>query len=202
MSPRIMCHHHSLSDADREFITGKVSNLKKYFERIVEVSVILDATKNECLTELLMFGPHTSLRVKNNAGDMRTAFEGALNKAERTLTKARDKRIGNKRHSRRNVTIRRFDPQPESEAPPEGGNGISQTTVDALPIEHVEPRPMAIEDALTEMLKTKSGILVFVNPKTEEINLLHRNADNQVELVELTGTVLFQPAEMEIAEGQ
>ena len=164
MSPRIMCHHHSLSDTDRDFITGKVANLRKYFERIVEVSVILDATKHECLAELLMFGPQISLRVKHTAGDMRTAFEGALNKAERKLRKTREKQIANRKHGKRNVTIRRFNPETESVPSPDGNNGI--------------------------------------NPKTEEINLLHRNAKDQVELVELTGTVLFQPSGMEIAEGQ
>jgi len=202
MSPRIMCHHHSLSDTDRDFITGKVANLRKYFERIVEVSVILDATKHECLAELLMFGPQISLRVKHTAGDMRTAFEGALNKAERKLRKTREKQIANRKHGKRNVTIRRFNPETESVPSPDGNNGINQTAVDALPVEHIEPQPMAIEQALSKMLRTKSGILVFVNPKTEEINLLHRNAKDQVELVELTGTVLFQPSGMEIAEGQ
>ena len=79
--PRIMCHHHALSDSDREFITKKVDRLRKFFERIAEVSVILDAEKRVCVAELLVFGPQLNLRVRHSAEDMRTAFEEAINKA-------------------------------------------------------------------------------------------------------------------------
>ena len=73
---------------------------------------------------------------------------------------------------------------------------------DELPVEHIEPQPMTLDEAKARMLKTKNGILVFVNPKTDEINLLHRNAKKQIELVELTGAILYHPPAMEIAEAQ
>lgn len=201
MSPRIMCHHHALSEIDREFIQGKVDRLKKFFDRIAEVSVILDAAKNECLAELLVFGPQLNLRVKDTAEDMRTAFEGAINKAERTLSKTKDKKWGDKKTRRRNVTIRRFDTI-ESQVGLEMGEPAPEST-EEISIEHVEPRPMTLEEARETLLQSKNGLLVFVNPKTDEINLLHRNSSAQLELVELTGTVLFHPSNevMELAEG-
>lgn len=200
MSPRIMCHHYTLTEPEREFIDGKVKHLRKYYDRISEISVILDSAKNECVAEMLVFGAHLSLRVKFAAEDMRSAFEGALNKAERTLTKVKSKKWGGKKHGRRNVTIRRFQPdafplEPTGENPP-------QNVRDVLPIEHIEPHAMSLYEARDEMQRNKNGILVFVNQKTDEINLLHRNAKNQIELVELTGTVLFQPASVDVAAAQ
>ena len=205
MSPRIMCHHHTLSETDREFIKGKVDRLKKFFDRIAEVNVILDAAKHECLAEVLIFGPHLNARVKDTAEDMRTAFEGALNKAERALTKAKEKRWGDKKSRRRNVTIRRLDP-PETEAEIEDALATAELDVpEDLPVEHIEPVPMSLEEAREAVRQTKNGLLVFVNLKTDEINLLHRNSRrNQLELVELTGTLMFHPSAevIELAEGQ
>jgi hypothetical protein len=43
-------------------------------------------------------------------------------------------------------------------------------------------------------------MLVFVNQKTDEVNILHRNSSGQLELIELTGTVLFQPTSIDLAE--
>lgn len=201
--PRIMCHHHALSDSDREFITKKVDRLKKFFDRIAEVSVILDAEKRVCVAELLIFGPQLNLRVRHSADDMRTAFEEAINKAERTLTKTKDRKWGDKKGRRHNVTIRRLTP--EGELPEEVLVGAEAGTPGMdLAVEHIEPLPMSFEEARAKMESARSGIIVFVNPKTDEVNLLHRNSKGQVELLELTGTLLYHPSEevMSMAEGQ
>lgn len=196
MCPRIMCHHHTLSDNDREFISKKVEGLKRFFERIAEVSVILDAAKHECQVELLVFGPQLHLRVKDSADDMRTAFEGALNKAERAVSRTKEKKWGGKGRKRRNVSIRRF----ESTEATEGA--VPFVLPHELPVEHIEPCPMSLDEAHEEMANSKSGLFVYVNPKTDEINILHHNAKGQLELVELTGTILYQPTTVDVAEGQ
>ena len=108
--PRIICHHHKLSDRDRDFIEEKVAKLRKFFERISEVSVILDAAGHESQAEILVLGPQMNIRVHSTNEDMRAAFETALNKAERTLRKTKNK-LFDKKTRRRNVTIRRFTPE-------------------------------------------------------------------------------------------
>ena len=47
-------------------------------------------------------------------------------------------------------------------------------------------------------------MLIFVNPKTEEINILRRNPKDEIELIELTGTVRFHPPGeiVALADGQ
>ncbi len=194
MSPRIMCHHHELSDLDRDMITRKIGSLKKFFDRIREVSVILDEVRHECHAELLIFGPQLSLRVKETAEDMRTAFEGALNKAERILAKTKDKKWGGKKHAG-NMTIRRFEPIAGEPA------ALTTAAVESeLAVEHVEPEFLTLEQAREEVQRRKNGMLVFVNQKTDEVNILHRNSSGQLELIELTGTVLFQPTSIDLAE--
>ncbi|HPS02792.1 MAG TPA: ribosome-associated translation inhibitor RaiA [Candidatus Sumerlaeota bacterium] len=193
MSPRIMCHHHELSDLDRDMITRKIGSLRKFFERIREISVILDEVRHECHAELLIFGPQLSLRVKETDEDMRTAFEGALNKAERILAKTKDKKWGGKKHAG-NMTIRRFEPISEEA---DQTAAVAAAPVE-LSVEHVEPEYMTLEQARDEVLRRKNGMLVFINQKTDEVNILHRSSvTGQLELVELT---LFQPNSLVLAE--
>jgi putative sigma-54 modulation protein len=178
-----MCNHYNLNESDRELVVSKIERLKKFYERISEVSVILDASGNQNLAEILVWGPHVNLRVKEDAPDMRTAFEAALNKAERSLAKTKEKiKAHRSKGGRRNVSIRRFDPVYfETSLEPEGTTAESR--LPEIPAEDMEPKPMSLDEAHLQMNTLNRGLLVFVNSETEEINILHRNKANEVELV-------------------
>jgi putative sigma-54 modulation protein len=202
--PRIMCHNHTLTNLDREFVTEKAERLKKYYERINEVSVILDATKRSAVAEILTFGPHLNLRFRCEAADMRTAFENAINKAERGLNKAKDKRWGDKMHRRRNVTIRRFNPldfdfdmdlEDMETAPADTPHGF--TTTDVL-----EPKCMTLEEASKQLAGQTKDIIVFINSQTDHLTILHRNTAQEIAMLEFEGH--YTPSEeiLEIPVGE
>jgi len=186
-----MCHEHQISDSDRAFIEKKVAKLRKYFDRIVEVSVILDSARHMQMAEILLFGPHLNLRVQGEAEDMRAAFETALSKAERMLRKTKEKKWGNKKHVRGNVTIRRFHPSAlDTELPAEAPE---ETPARAIPVEQVEPKPMSLKEASLQLSARGTGLMIFVNSETERINIIHRNKEEQIELVEFEGEGLYYP---------
>lgn len=177
--PRIMCHHHTISDSDREFMVGKVGRLKKYYERIQEVSIILDAEKRVSRAEILLWGPRLNLRVSDEAEDMRTAFESAINKAERWLRKAKERLWGDKMHRRHNVTIRRLTPAEFELAEP-----LEAALAEPVEIERLEPSVMSLDEARRQF-DARGGLFVFVNSDTQEISILHRNRENHLELLEI-----------------
>jgi hypothetical protein len=84
-------------------------------------------------------------------------------------------------------------PSLEAEAGSEDGDGIQ--------VEHIVPEPMSVSEARERMLRQEDGMLVFVNRRTEEINILHRNAKDQLELLELSGSGLSQPEAELVALG-
>lgn len=199
MSPRIMCHEHDISEADRDFIRRKVDKLRKFYDRIVEVSVILDSAKHVEMAEILLFGPQLNLRVQAEAEDMRAAFELALNKAERALRKTKNKKWGNKKHARGNVTIRRFHPDALPDWPEEPVDEDKEPAgARAIPVEEVEPKPMSLKEAGLQLQARGQGLMVFVNSETDRVNVIHRNGNDQMELVEFEGEGLYYPSvEME-----
>ena len=54
---------------------------------------------------------------------------------------------------------------------------------------------MTLPEARDKLDRVKEDLVVFVNPKTDEINLLHHNRNGKVELVELNGTLLYHPSD-------
>jgi putative sigma-54 modulation protein len=181
-----MCHNHSVSDEDREFMTKKVARLKKFYERIHEVSIILDAERHMNQAEILLWGPHLNLRVKGEAVDMRAAFEAAVDKAERSLTKTKEKMYDSRANRRRNVTIRRLRPDDVAGMPPAGAAApTSQTQEEALPVERLEPQVLSVKDARA-LLERERDLVVFINADTQELNILRRNKADHVELIELS----------------
>lgn len=182
--PRIMCHHYKLSDTDKEFIQGKIDRLRKFFDRITEVSVILDSAKRTSQAEILISAPQLNLHCRDQAEDMRTAFENALNKAERLLRKSKDKLYGNKKHGRNSVTIRRFPPASLPDVGTLFQSGLQLP--EGVSLEEVEPRPMNLEEAHNLMLGSERSLMVFFNAETLRMNVLHRH-DEQIELVEFDG---------------
>lgn len=200
--PRIMCHNHTLSNHDREFITEKVERLKKYFDRIREVSVILDAAKRTAVAEILTFGPQINLRFRSEADDMRTAFEGAINKAERGLNKAKDKRWGDKMHRRRNVTIRRFNPAGFDFAATMSDELETPELTPSFTTETLEPVSVSLQEAYDKLQTQEKDFVVFLNNQTDKLTILHRNSSHEVEMIEFEGH--YTPAEeiLEIPVGQ
>lgn len=185
MSIRIMCHHHTIREEEKELIEGKIEKLRKIFDRILEVSVILDAGKKRALAEILVYGPQTNLRFKSEGDDMRTAFEEALNKAERGLQKNKEKKFGDKKKGRNNVTIRRFNPMDFSLEDMEPAP-INTNSAENLTAELMEPKPMTLEEARLQLKTRDNGLVVFVNAESDQLNVLHRNRKKEVELIELS----------------
>jgi putative sigma-54 modulation protein len=182
--PRIMSHNYEISDSDREFINDKISRLRKFYDRIQDVNVILDAARHTHLAEIMLLGPRLNVHVKSEAEDMRAAFEAAMNKAERNVKKTKGKLYGNKKHGRQSVSIRRF--RDEEVLPlPAGVQDEKAVGVATLPREHIEPAVMSIDEARKRMAEEGKALLVFVNDETDAINILHCNKDKQVEWVEI-----------------
>ncbi|MFW6286553.1 MAG: HPF/RaiA family ribosome-associated protein, partial [Candidatus Sumerlaeota bacterium] len=157
-------------------------------------SVILDAAGHESQAEILVLGPQMNIRVHSTSEDMRVAFETALNKAERTLRKTKNK-LFDKKSRRRNVTIRRFTPEELAAEQDVQEEAEIEDSLARIPIEHVDPEVMTLPEARDKLDRVKEDLVVFVNPKTDEINLLHHNRNGKVELVELNGTLLYHPSD-------
>jgi len=83
--------HFKPSDRLKEFATSEVARLKKYYDDILDVEIVLDYVKQSQLAELVVKVYGQSLAVEENSDDMYKSINLAVDKLERKLLKYKEK---------------------------------------------------------------------------------------------------------------
>lgn len=98
MNIRITGRHIEATPEVRSFIEKKVEKLGRYFEKIHEVSVVLDQVKYRNVVEMVVKAGHITVQSTEENTDLLIAFDRVLNKVQRQLKKQKQRLIGNKKH--------------------------------------------------------------------------------------------------------
>ncbi|BDH44434.1 ribosome hibernation promoting factor HPF [Salmonella enterica subsp. enterica serovar Choleraesuis] len=91
MQLNITGHNVEITDAMREFITGKFSKLEQYFERINQVYIVLKVEKVTHVADATLHVNGGEIHASAEGQDMYAATDGLIDKLVRQLTKHKDK---------------------------------------------------------------------------------------------------------------
>ena len=83
--------HFKTSDRLKEFAEEKVKKLKKYYEGILDIEIILDYIKQQQVAEIIAKVYGTRLTVVEKSEDMYKSIDLAVEKLERQLIKFKNK---------------------------------------------------------------------------------------------------------------
>jgi len=83
--------HFKSSERLKEFATVEVKRLKKYYDDILDVEIILDYVKMEQVAEIVVKVYGQRLRVEELSEDMYKSISLAVDKLERKLLKYKEK---------------------------------------------------------------------------------------------------------------
>lgn len=83
--------HFKSSDRLKEFATNEVQRLKKYYDDILEVEIILDYIKQQQLAEIVVKVFGQKLAVAEKSEDMYKSVTLAVDKLERKILKYKEK---------------------------------------------------------------------------------------------------------------
>lgn len=83
--------HFKTSDRLKEFATDEVVRLKKYYDDILDVEIILDFVKQEQVAEIVIKVFGQKLTVVEKSEDMYKSISLAVDKLERKLIKYKQK---------------------------------------------------------------------------------------------------------------
>jgi putative sigma-54 modulation protein len=84
--------HFKTSDRLKEFAEEKVKKLKKYYDGILDVEIILDYIKQEQVAEIIAKVYGTRLTVVERSEDLYKSIDLAVDKLERKLKRYKGKR--------------------------------------------------------------------------------------------------------------
>ena len=173
--------HVSVTDPIKEYARKKIENIGFDFPRIFDAHVILDVEKHRHLVELILHcGNHIVLEARAESDDMYASIDEAVAKVTRQLRKAKTKI--QRRHPGRSeayeVDLKVLSPLEEHHE--------EHTEPEVVMTEKFAVKPMFVDEAVLQLQLSSRLFLVFLNARTEKVNVLYKRKTGNFGLIEPT----------------
>ena len=90
--------HMEVTEALKTYAEQKAGKLSKYYDRIQEIEVIMDASKDSTRVEMIVNAEHNAMFIAHHdQGDAYACIDGCVDKLERQLTDHKE-RFRNRKH--------------------------------------------------------------------------------------------------------
>jgi putative sigma-54 modulation protein len=196
--------HVSVTDAMKEFCRRRLACLHLDYPKIIEVQLILDVEKYRHTAEVILHcSNHITLEASSESDDMYASIDQVVDKIARQMRKYRTRLM--RHHRPRRNGIRHLE---EKVLRWEWDDGMEETAraetsptraeeEEGVPdrfgprVIHSEKypvKPMFIDEAVLQMEISPKQFLVFLNAKTEKVNVIYRRKSGDFGLIEPTFT--------------
>ncbi len=100
MEIAVSARHMQLTEPIRQYVEEKSGKLPRYFDRVTEISVVMDKAENDNMElEMVVAAEHTDpFVVKVTGPDLYALVDEATDKMERQLSRHKDK-LRNRKHA-------------------------------------------------------------------------------------------------------
>lgn len=165
----------TVTDALRDKITEKLNRLDRLFPENTDIIVLLSIIKLDQKIEVTVKLPKRTLRAEVISDDMYDAIDEVVDKLERQMVKYKS-RLRDK--SRKDDS---FKNELETFAFEDYDN------IDEIKIEKIKKfkiKPMDFEEAILEMELISHNFFVFINSKTDEVNVVYKRNNGTYGIIE------------------
>ena len=158
----------------RSYVSDKLDRFDKYLYNPAEASVVLSVEKFRHIAEINIKGDRLNINGKEETEDMYSAIDMVLDKLEKQIKKSKeklsDKRSGSKYRGKDPISGDSFQGEDEFEK--------------QVKIQHIEYKPMDVDEAVMQMELVDDNFLVFTNARDSQINVLYRRKDGHYGLIQ------------------
>ena len=192
--------HVSVTEAMKEYCRRRLASLHLDYPKIIEVQIVLDVQKYRHTAEVILHcSNHITLEASAENDDMYVSIDEVVDKIARQMRKYKTRLM--RQHRPRKHTIRHLDETvlrwewvEATEGVVELGAAV-QTSVEAeanlseplvIQSEKYPVKPMFIDEAVLQIEMSSKQFLVFLNAKTEKVNVLYRRKNGDFGLIEPT----------------
>jgi len=178
---KVTGRHVSVTEPMKDYATSKVEHLHLDYPRIIEAHVILDVEKHRHFAEIILHCTnHITIEASTETDDMYASIDGVAAKVAQQMRKYKTKILRN--HRPRQQSIRHLDEQVLGLSPDFHEQEGAEPEV--IKTEKYPVKPMYIDEAVLQIEMSNRQFVVFLNAKTEKINILYRRKDNGLGLIE------------------
>jgi putative sigma-54 modulation protein len=180
MQISVTFRHMDASDALKDQATERVAKLTKYFDSTADAHVVFSAEKYLHVAEVNIAFHGMMMRGKETSGDMYNSLLRAIDKIETQVKRYRN-RIATLRPKTGAKMKMHFKLLEGSDADLETASDIPPTIIET---KEFQALPMMLDEAVMQMDLLHNDILVFINAKTDHVNVLYRKKGNKYGLIE------------------
>ena len=183
MPIRITGRHMSITDAIRQYAQSKVEHIHLDYPRIIEVHVILDVAKHRHFAEIVLHcANHITIEADHECDDMYAAIDGVIAKITRQMRKYKTKML--RSHRPRKSEGKHFDPHVLHDD--ETFELHEESEPKHVETERVAVKHLFVDEAVLQLeVAANRQFIVFLNAKTEKLNILQRRRNGGYGLMEL-----------------
>lgn len=164
----------NVTDALREYAEERIRKMTRHFDGIISADVTLSTERNWHIVEVTVYASGFMLRGEDRTNDMYATIDLVLEKLEKQLKKQKGK--WEKRQRAQKLEEMEFfrveSPRGIDRDEDERELVLQEPRVVRVPM--LFQKPMTIEEAIKEMEALDFSFLVFINEKTDVLNVLYR----------------------------
>lgn len=154
----------------RSYVEDKVYKIKKYFDSPVDVHIVLGVEKFRHIADMTLSIDGNKIKAVEQTDDMYSSVDTVLDNIEEQL-----RRMLSRKKERKVEDLKGEAETQDTVAEPEARMIVT---------EKVDTKPMDADEAAMQMELSKRNFLVFLNSKTDSINVIYKRRDGNLGLIE------------------
>jgi len=179
---KVTGRHVAVTDAILDYARKKVESLHLDYPRIIDAQVILEVEKYRHIAEVVLHcNNHITIDASAETSDLYASIDEAVSKIAQQMRKHKTKIM--RQHRPRRAQVRMIEEQIiADEVEPESDTGAEPLVVRT---EKYQVKPMFVDEAVLQLqMNASQQFVVFLNAKSEKVNVLYRRKQGNFGVIE------------------
>jgi putative sigma-54 modulation protein len=179
---KVTGRHVAVTDAIVEYARKKVDSLHLDYPRIIEAQVILDVEKYRHIAEVVLrCTNHITIDASAETSDLYASIDEAVGKIAQQMRKHKTRIL--RQHRPRRAQIRHLEEQIIADEVDDSADHENEPLV--VRTEKYPVKPMFVDEAVLQLqMNTAQQFVVFLNAKSEKVNVLYRRKQGNFGVIE------------------
>jgi len=177
---KVTGRHVTVTDAIKDYALKKVEGVHLDYPRIIEAQVILDVQKYRQTAEVVLHCcNHITIEASVETHDLYASIDQAVDKIVQQMRKYKTKIM--RQHRPRHQQVTHID---EHVLSAEGLDLIEESEPMVVHTEKYPVKPLFVDEAVLQLEMSSRQFVVFLNARSERVNVLYRRKDGDFGLIE------------------
>lgn len=178
---KVTGRHVEVTDSIVDYVRKKIDSLHLDYPRIIDAQAILDVEKYRHIAEVVLHcNNHITIDAKAETNDLYASIDAAVDRIAQQMRKYKTKIL--RQHRPRRAEVQHLEEQVLSSA---GLDEHEESEPTVVHTERYPVKPMFVDEAVLQLeMSTAQQFVVFLNARTERVNVMYRRKHGDFGLIE------------------